>query len=54
MLITKLVEAMKYNHYVYLFDKRFNRSSEEELGQKLGYILEKSNFHRREANERLS
>ena len=26
----------------------------EELGQKLGYILGKSDFHRREANERFS
>lgn len=39
MLITKLVEEMKYK--VYLFDQRLNRSSEEELGQKLGYILGK-------------
>ncbi|KAH0662209.1 hypothetical protein KY284_027140 [Solanum tuberosum] len=39
---------------VYLFDQRLNRSSEEQLGQKLGYILGKSNFHRREANDRLS
>lgn len=51
-IVKKLV--LLKSDYAFLKQTRTKRSSEEEFDQKLGYILEKSNFHQREANKRLS
>lgn len=50
-LIIELTENLKI--YILTFTK-LGRSSDEEMGQKFGCIMGKSNFHRRDANERMS
>lgn len=39
MLITNLIEEMKYNAGISFFYQRLNRSAKEESGQELGYIV---------------
>ena len=39
--INSTLKPIKNRIKIYLFDQRLNQSSEEELGQKLGYILGK-------------